>query len=60
MTVPINAVLQNIERTNFHILLLKTLSVLMHKHTHNERIHSDKIKLRRLALQLYFSGDAVR
>ena len=30
----------------------------MRKHTHNNRIHSEKLKLRRFALQLYFSGDA--
>ncbi len=27
---------------------------------HNKRIHSDKIKLRRFAMQLYFAGDAKR
>jgi hypothetical protein len=27
---------------------------------HNNRIHTDKIKLRRSASQLYFSGDAGR
>jgi len=26
----------------------------------NKRMHSDKIKLRRFAMQLYFSGDAKR
>lgn len=26
----------------------------------NKRMHTDKIKLRRFALQLYFSGDAKR
>ena len=26
----------------------------------NKRLHSDKIKLRRFALQLYFSGEAKR
>ena len=27
---------------------------------HNKRLHSDKIKLRRFALHLYFSGEAKR
>jgi hypothetical protein len=44
----------------FQEMTMDRSSFLREAASSNNRMHADKIKLRRYALQLYFSGDAGR